>query len=105
MEGLYVVTIDALPFPGSEEANSFGGAYINVYTTDQSEAAALTTASREVAEAGWQSHAIESVSFVTRQDFEDDSDGLAYFEQAQLDGIVVVVHTFPNEPDDEDVRH
>jgi len=105
MEGLYVVTIDALPLPGSDEASSFGGAYINVYTTDQSEAAALMTAGREVAEAGWQSHAIESVSFVTRQDFDEDSEGLAYFEQAQLDGIVVVVHTFPIELDEEDVQH
>jgi hypothetical protein len=105
MDGLYVVTIDALPLPGTEAASSYAGAYINVYTTDQSETAALTTASREVTEAGWQSRAIESVSFVTRNDFEDDSDGLAYFEQAQLDGIVVVLHTFSNEAADADVRH
>src|SRR5687768_5697829 len=105
MDGLYLVTIDALPLPGTEAANSYGGAYINVYTVDQSEAAALLTASREVAEAGWQSRAIESVSFVTLEDFEDDSDGLAYFEQAQMDGIVLVVHTFSNEADDADVKH
>jgi hypothetical protein len=105
MNGLYIVTIDALPSPGTEGADSFGGAYINVYTTDQSEAAAVSTASREVAEAGWQSRAIQSVSFVTREDFEDDSEDLNYFEQAQIDGIVLVVHTFPNEADDADVRH
>lgn len=34
MNGLYVVTIDALPLPGTEAANTYGGAYINVYTTD-----------------------------------------------------------------------
>ena len=105
MNGLYVVTIDALPLPGSEAAEEFGGAYINVYTTDQSESAALQTASREVSEAGWQSRAIEKVVFVTREDFDDDSDGLAYFDQARIDGIVLVVHTFPNMPDQEDARH
>ena len=105
MDGLYIVTIDALPLPGTDAAESYGGAYINVYTTDQSEAAAVSTASREVTEAGWQSRAIQSVSFVTRKDFEDDSDDLAYFEQAQIDGIVLVVHTFPNEAEDADVRH
>ena len=100
-----MVTIDALPLPGTEATNSYGGAYINVYTVDQSEAAALATASREVAGAGWQSRAIESVSFVTRSDFEDDSDGLTYFDQAKMDGVVLVVHTFSNEADDVDVRH
>ena len=105
MNGLYVVTIDALPMSGTEAANSCGGAYINVYTTDQSEASALETASCEVAAAGWKSRAIESVSFVTREDFDDDSDGLAYFDQAQIDGIVVVVHSFPNDAENVDVRH
>jgi len=105
MKGLYVVTIDALPLPGSDAAKEYGGAYINVYTTDQSESAALQTASREIAEAGWKSRTLEKVAFVTREDFDDDSDGLAYFDQAETDGIVLVVHTFPNGPDEEDVRH
>ena len=105
MSGLYVITIDALPLPGSETADTYGGAYINVYTTEQSETAALQTASREVAEAGWQSRAVEKVAFVTRDDFVEDSKGLEYFDQAQIDGVVLVVHTFPHTPDDEDVRH
>jgi hypothetical protein len=105
MNGLYVVTINALPLPGTEAANTYGGAYINVYTTDHSEAAALMTASRELADAGWQSREIQSVSFVTRGDYDDGSDGLAYFEQAQIDGIVLVIHTFTNEAGDGDVRH
>lgn len=105
MNGLYLVTIDALPIPGSEAAEEYGGAYINVYTADRSESAALQTASREVAEAGWQSRAITEVAFVTREDFDDDSDGLAYFEQAKIDGIAVVLHTFPKTPDEDDVRH
>jgi hypothetical protein len=104
MDGLYVVKIDALPLPGTEDARIYGGAYINVYTTDQSEAAALKTASREVADAGWRSRAIQSVAFVTRDDFEDDSDGLAYFEQARIDGIVLIMHTFSSEAEDVDVR-
>ena len=105
MDGLYVVTIDALPLPGTDDVNLYGGAYINVYIVEESEAAALSTASREVAEAGWQSRAIESVAFVTRKDFEYDSEALAHFEQAQIDGVVLVLHTFSNEAHDADVRH
>lgn len=105
MDGIYLVTIEALPLPGSDSAALYGGAYINVYTKDLSESAALETASREVTEAGWRSQSVERVEFLTREDFADDSEGLEYFDQAQLDGIVVVVHTYPNEPDEADVRH
>lgn len=105
MDGLYVVTIEALPLPGSPAAKAYGGAYINVYAKELSESAALETASREVAEAGWRSQSVEKVVLVTREDFVDDSEGLAYFEQAQVDGIVVVVHTFSNQADEDDVRH
>lgn len=105
MSGLYLITIEALPAPGSEAADHYGGAYINAYTTEGSEAAAIEAASREVSEAGWQSRAIERVEFLNREDFSEDPEGLEYFDQAQIDGIVLVIHTFPNTPDDEDVRH
>jgi hypothetical protein len=105
MAGLYLITIEALPVPGSKAADTCGGAYINVYTTEPSESAAVQAASREVAEAGWQSRAIEKVVFVTREDYDEDSEGLEYFDQALIDGIVLVVHSFPNTPDDEDIRH
>ena len=105
MDGLYLVTIEALPLPGSEESESYGGAYINVYTKDQSEADALATAGREVTEAGWVSRSVENIEFVTREDFAEEDDGIEYFDQALVDGIVVVVHTYPNEPGEDDVRH
>jgi hypothetical protein len=105
MDGLYVVTIEALPEPGSDNAQSYGGAFINIYTTDQTESAALETAGREVADAGWRSRTVEGIEYVTREDFDDDAEDLAYFEQAQLDGIVLVVHTYPHGPDEDDVRH
>ena len=83
----------------------YGGAYINVYTTEDSKEAALQLASREVAEAGWQSRSIENIEYVTREDLVEESEWLEYFDQALIDGYVLVVHTFPNTPDDEDVRH
>ncbi len=105
MGALYVVKIKAEPMPGSQSADKFGGAYINVYAKASSESAALEIAGREVAEAGWRSQSIREVALVTRKDFVDDSDGLEYFKQAQVDGIVVVVHTYPIYPDEDDVRH
>jgi hypothetical protein len=102
---LYLVTLEASPLPGTENADEYGGAFINIYTKDASEAAALETATREIADAGWRALEINSVELVERAEFPDDSEGLAYFDQAQIDGIVIVIHTFGHEADEDTVRH
>ena len=94
MERVRVVMVDALPLPGTPAFAEFGGATINVFTTEESEDGALAVAAREVAEAGWQVRAIEETFLVTREDFEESPDGLQYFEQALLDGIVLVLPTY-----------
>jgi hypothetical protein len=95
MDGIYVVTVEASPLPGSERFFEFGGAYINVYTTSTTEADAIAVATAEVREAGWQLDAIDGVTWVTRSDFKDADSGLEYFEQALLDGVVILVNAFP----------
>ena len=105
MSGVFVVIVEALPGVGSEDFMSVGGAFISVFTSDSTESEALATASREVADAGWQFKSIDSVALVTRSDYEDDSEALQYFEQALLDGVVLVMHTYPADPQEEDVLH
>ena len=105
MQGVFVVTVDALPSPGSEEFELYGGATINVFTTSKSEAEALSTASREVSEAGWVLTVVDGVHWVTRNDYDEDDTGLEYFEQALIDGVVMVLHTYPPELQDGDVAH
>ena len=105
MDGIYVVTVEASPIPGSDRFFEFGGAYINVYTTSKTEAEALVVATTEVQETGWQLDLIDDVNWVTRADFEDAESGLEYFEQALLDGAVVVVHTFPPDTGEPVVEH
>ena len=106
METIRVVMVDALPQPGSEAFNEYGGATINVYTTELSEPTALEIAAREVAEAGWQLQAIDETFLLTRHDLVDATpDGIAYFEQALMDGVVVVLHTYPPDPQEGDHVH
>jgi len=105
MDGIYVVTVEASPLPGSDRFFEFGGAYINVYTASRTEVEAITVATRESLESGWQPEAIDRVQWVTRADFADTEDALEYFERALQDGIVVVVHTFPPETDDVGAAH
>jgi len=105
METIRVVMVDAQPQFGTDAFVEYGGAAINIYTTELSEAAALDIAAQEVAEAGWQIQAIDETFLLTRADLVDAPDGLAYFEQALLDGVVVVIHTYPVAPGDTDRVH
>ena len=105
MEGLYVVTVEALPAAGSGAFALHGGAYINVFTTDATELQARDTVSREVADAGWKIQSIGNIDWVTRADYADDPSSLEHFEQALIAGVVLVIHTFPPGPDEQDVVH
>ena len=105
MERVRVVMVDALPLPGTDAFTEYGGATINIYSTEESEDGALAIAAREVAEAGWQIQSVEDTFVLTREDFVDSPDGLQYFEQALIDGIVLVVYTYPATAEDRDAIH
>ena len=105
LPGLYLVTIEALPNAGTEDFEEFGGAYVNAYVKEASEEAALAVAQREIAEAGWSCKAVESVVYVTHEDYADDDEGIESFKQALLDGVVLDFHTYPVEPEDDDAVH
>jgi hypothetical protein len=105
MERVRVVMVDALPLPGTDAFAEYGGATINVYSTEESEDGALAIAAREIAEAGWQIQSVEDSFLLTREDLAGAPDGLQYFEQALVDGIVLVIHTYPAAPGDGDAIH
>ena len=95
---LYVVRILARPSAESAHFEHSGGAYVNCWLDMPSEAAAVSRAETEVRESGWIPESVESIVEVRREDYGTDDDGREYFEQALLDGVVLVVNTFPNEP-------
>jgi hypothetical protein len=91
---LYIVRYEVLPLPGTENFVRSSGAFANVWTEASSEQQALDIASREVQGAGWRIESLEAVRPVTREDYADEDSGLEYFEQALVDGIVLVFHTW-----------
>jgi hypothetical protein len=105
VKGLYVVTIDALPSAGSEAFEQYGGAFVHVYIAETSKEAALAAAHREIADAGWSCKAVERIAYTTRDDFKGDAAGLEHFDQALIDGAVLVFHMYPLESDEDDVVH
>ncbi|WP_460834740.1 hypothetical protein [Lysobacter humi (ex Lee et al. 2017)] len=88
----------AVPFPDRSDLAEYGGATINVYTLEISEEAARELALQEIRDAGWEPQEIEDQFWLTRADLTDTPEGLEYFEQALVDGIVLVVHTYPDGP-------
>jgi hypothetical protein len=100
-----VVSVEALPLRGSANADAYEGAYINVYVMSTTEVAAIESAKREVAESGWSTSQVDKVVFVTGEDFVAESNGRKHFEQALVDGVVTVVHTYAHARDDGDVHH
>ena len=103
---MFVVTVEASPPPGSDKFSEFGGAYINVYTAaSETEAHAIAVATAEVRDAGWHPDAVDEVNWVTRDDLTEPECGLEYYEQALIDGVVVVVHTFPPDTGEQAVAH
>ena len=105
MEGIYVITLEARPQPDSAEAAEVAGAYVNVYTTARTEEAALEVAGTEIREAGWTVVAVDRANWVTRAEVEESPDALPYFEQALLDGVVLVFHTYAHRGEEPDVLH
>lgn len=106
METVRLVKVDASPQPGTSAFAEYGGATINVYTTELAEPAAIALATREVTQAGWQLQAIEQTYLLNRADMTDATpEGVAYFEQALLDGVVLVIHTYPVIPQGGDLVH
>jgi hypothetical protein len=90
-----LVTFAVAPAAESGELFEFGGAIVNAWVADQSDPEALKLATCEIERSGWYVKETISIETVQRQDYESDPSGLAYFEQALLDDLVLVFHTWP----------
>jgi hypothetical protein len=99
---MFLVFLGARPTEAQDGYAEFGGAYVNCWVDAASERDAVAIAQAEVREAEWEPGPIESVGPVTADDYTDDASGREYFEQALLDGVVLVFHTWPRDAPEED---
>jgi hypothetical protein len=91
---LFIVTLTARPTRQLEEFAEFGGAHVNCWIEAPSKAKAVAQAETEVRAAAWIPETVDSVRPVTSEDYADDISGREYFEQAIIDGVVIVFHTW-----------
>jgi hypothetical protein len=96
---VWFVSISASPVAGTEDFAKVGGAHVNCWLA-LPEHEALARAAQLVEAYGWRVEVVDESREVARADYESDSSGLSYFEQALRDREVVVFHTWPNEAKD-----
>ncbi len=96
MEGdwLYLVRLEARPGPNARNDSGCSGAHVNCWLRADTETDAQSQALAEVRSEGWVPGPVQSVQRVRREDYAEDPSGREYFEQALIDGVVLVFHTW-----------
>jgi hypothetical protein len=99
---VWFVSVTSFPVEPGEFAK-FGGAHVNCWLVVETEAQAIRRATELVEGYGWRVESVDRCQATERAHYDTDSDDLEYFEQALIDGEVVVFHTWPNEAEDRGV--
>ncbi|MGQ4661624.1 hypothetical protein [Lysobacter sp. F6437] len=105
MESIRVVQIAARPGLDSPDVEEVAGAFVNVYTTATSQEKALEIASAEIVQAGWIVLSVEDEHLLTHAEAQASPEALPYYEQALLDGVVLVFHSYSHGGEEPDVVH
>jgi hypothetical protein len=85
------------PIAGGPEERH-GGAFANCWAVATKLALARSDAAKVLADSGWTVLSTSEERAIGRKDVPEES--LEYFDQAQIDGTVVSIHTFPPEEPD-----
>jgi hypothetical protein len=99
---VWFISLTASPLANTDDFVKFGGAQVNCWLL-LPEREALVRATSLVEGYGWRIEHVDESREVLRSEYFVHASGLAYFEQALVDGEVVVFHTWPNEAGDRSV--
>jgi hypothetical protein len=94
---IHFLTYHAKPTEANEESSELGGAYINCYIEATNIEEAEKIAKPMISGLNWQIIDVEEAYELNREDINESSEGLKYFEQALVDKEVYVLHTYPAE--------
>lgn len=85
------------PKKGTSAFKKYGGARAACWIKAREKAKAQRKARELIAESDWKIDSLEDEHVVSRDWYSASSEGLQYFEQALIDGGVVVFYTWPKE--------
>lgn len=96
---MHFFMIHATPKPETEQAQTAGGAYVNCWVDFKLRDGAEVLARHYIDEAGWIPDTIEDEGWVEQDEYEEDSEPLSYFQEAQEMGVCLAFHPYPIEDD------
>lgn len=101
---MFFYTFLAVPTPDAKEFHDSGGAYVNCWIRsdggDRHQAEAR--ASELIHEYGWSVEALEEGAVVNSASYGEDDEDREFFEQALVEGEVLVFNTWPRGEDGEE---
>jgi hypothetical protein len=99
---MFFFTFLAVPTPDAKEFLDSGGAYVNCWIQGEDRQDAEQRASDLIHEYGWSVEALEEGAIVTSADYSQDDEDREFYEQALVEGEVLVFNTWPRGEDDEE---
>jgi hypothetical protein len=92
---MYFFTFRAVPTPDAREFHEAAGAYVNCWIQNSSRDLAEERAADLIHEYGWSVESLEEGAIVSSDDYEDDDEDREFYEQALMEGEVLVFNTWP----------
>jgi hypothetical protein len=99
---IYYFRFEAVPTTNAGDFNDCGGAMINCWIKEENGELASIKASSHITSNGWKILLLEE-SFLAEDGMYAGQESIKYFEQAKIDGEVYVYHTWPVDPQDDEL--
>lgn len=97
---MFLLTYLAVPTSEAKEFHEAGGAYVSCWIRSEARDEAEQRAKELIEEYGWSVEALQEGAVVTSADYAGDDEDREFYEQALVEGEVLVFNTWP--PGDED---
>lgn len=92
---MFFFRFTAKPKTGTKQAAESAGAFVNCWIVRRTQRQAEATARAMMIESGWAIRSLEEAGPISRE--EQSPEGMKYFEQAETDRQVVVLHSWPRQ--------
>ena len=98
---MFFLTFLAVPTPDAKEYHDAGGAYVNCWIRSGDHREAEEKARTLIQDYGWSVESLEEGAIVTSESYDEDEEDREFYEQALVEGEVLVFNTWPPGEEDE----
>lgn len=99
---MFYLTFHAVPTSEAKEFHKAGGAYVSCWIQTGDRSTAEQRARDLIHEYGWSVESLEEGAIVTSADYDRDDADLELYEQALVEGEVLLFNTWPRGEDGEE---